>query len=340
MATAFSALVYGFFSLDHFAVGPFPSFPPVGVGRLGGLLCGHPADGRGRGLFAECCGCTVPPAGAGQWDVGFAVALAAFGRLSGHGVPGEKMGLAFLAIPFAVLARQADQWVRRTCGFLSLRALAGVERGLVGPLRYGMGLRPWCGCLKVWSFFSGGFLGRGPLRRVLPLVTGPWQGGLERAWSLWPALGRRRCCTIFQIGLGNEARGGGRGRACEVASTGFGSHLFSIFFNSRVVDVQRVQNLGYLYSLWPVFRRLLSETGRPGPRAAAPTRVISAPIPTRSGILDGRCGGVGRTDLAEGRGPIRETILGRAVGHVGPLGGAGGNFFLGNVASFLLACWR
>jgi mannose/fructose/N-acetylgalactosamine-specific phosphotransferase system component IIC len=206
MATALVALVYGLFSLDHFAVGPFLLSRPLVLGGLAGLLCGHPADGLAMGFIAECVWIMVPPAGGGHWDVGFVAALACVWALPGP-APVEKKALvlAFLfAIPFAVLGRQADQWVRRNMRVLSLRALAGVDHGLVGPLRYGMGFAAVVWVLKsLVLFFLADSLGGALYAEVLPRVTGPWQEGLEQAWSLFPFLAAGALLHHFSKRIGN-----------------------------------------------------------------------------------------------------------------------------------------
>ncbi len=142
MSVFLSALAYGLLSLDHFTVGPFLLSRPLVVGSVVGFLCGHAGEGVALGLLAECLWVRVPPVGAGQWDVGLSVALAgvwAFELPHDVLVPGARIALAFtLALPFAVVGRSADQWVRRHTRLLAVRALAGVERGLVGPLRYSL----------------------------------------------------------------------------------------------------------------------------------------------------------------------------------------------------------
>ncbi|MBP9128198.1 MAG: PTS sugar transporter subunit IIC [Elusimicrobia bacterium] len=208
MSAALMALVYGLFSLDHFAVGPFLLSRPLVMGGVAGLLCGHPAEGLALGFFAECLWIMIPPAGGGHWDVGFVAALAGVWSLPGSG-PVEKKALALaflLAIPFAVLGRQADQWVRRNMRVLSLRALAGIEHGLVGPLRYGMGFAAVVWVLKsLVLFFLADSLGGALFEELLPRVTGPWQEGLEQAWALWPFLGAGALLHHFSKRIGNGA---------------------------------------------------------------------------------------------------------------------------------------
>lgn len=206
MSAALVALVYGFFSLDHFSIGPFLLSRPLVMGGLAGLLCGHPAEGLALGFFTECLWIMIPPAGGGHWDVGFVPALAGVWALSAPG-PVEKKALALaflLAIPFAVLGRQADLWVRRNMRVLSLRALSGVEHGVVGPLRYGMGFAAVVWVLKsLVLFFLADSLGGALYEEVLPRVTGPWQEGLDRAWTLWPFLAVGALLHHFSKRIGN-----------------------------------------------------------------------------------------------------------------------------------------
>ncbi|MBL8023747.1 MAG: PTS sugar transporter subunit IIC [Elusimicrobia bacterium] len=194
MAALLSALTYGIFSLDHFSVGPFLLSRPLVLGGVVGFLFGNPAQGVALGLFAECLWVMVPPSGAGQWDVGLAVALAgvwAFEGTVGARVKGSELALAFiLSIPFAVVGRRVDHWMRRHTRVFAVRALAGVERGVVGPLRYGLifGAVLW-GFKSLVIFFLAQSLGGGVFHGLLPLLAGPWEEGLSLAWRLWPALG-------------------------------------------------------------------------------------------------------------------------------------------------------
>lgn len=209
MSELLVALVYGLFSLDHFTVGPFLLSRPLVMGGLVGGLCGHGAEGVALGLLAECLWVRVPPVGAGQWDTGLLVALAgvwAFELPHDAPVPGARMALAFvLAIPFAVLGRKADQWVRRHTRVLAVRALAGVERGLVGPLRYGLifGAILW-GLKSLVLFFLADSLGGAVFNGLVPLLSGPWAEGLDRAWKLWPALGLAALLNHFSFRLGRK----------------------------------------------------------------------------------------------------------------------------------------
>lgn len=209
MSVLLSALFYGIFSLDHFTVGPFLLSRPLVMGSLVGVLCGHPGEGVALGLLGECLWVQVPPVGAGQWDVGLSVALAgvwAFEMPSDIPLPGARMALAFtLAIPLAVVCRVVDQWVRRHMRLLAARGLAGVERGVVGPLRYSL----WFGAV-VWVlksivvFFLADSLGGAVYNGVLPKITGPWLEGFHRAWTLWPALGLAALLNHFSDRLGKK----------------------------------------------------------------------------------------------------------------------------------------
>lgn len=206
MSVALVALVYGFFSLDHFSIGPFLLSRPLVMGALAGLLCGHPAEGLALGFFAECLWIMIPPVGGGHWDVGFIVALAGVWSLpSPAPVENKALALSFLlAIPFGVLGRLADQWVRRNMRVLSLRALAGVEHGLVSPLRYGMGFAAVVWVLKsLVLFFLADSLGGALYEGLIPHVVGPWQEGLDQAWALWPFLAGGALLHHFSKRIGN-----------------------------------------------------------------------------------------------------------------------------------------
>jgi mannose/fructose/N-acetylgalactosamine-specific phosphotransferase system component IIC len=209
MSVFLSALAYGLLSLDHFTVGPFLLSRPLVVGSVVGFLCGHAGEGVALGLLAECLWVRVPPVGAGQWDVGLSVALAgvwAFELPHDVLVPGARIALAFtLALPFAVVGRSADQWVRRHSRLLAVRALAGVERGLVGPLRYSLifGAVLW-GLKSLVIFFLADSLGGALFNGLVPLIAGPWLDGFERAWSLWPALGLAALLNHFSYRLGKK----------------------------------------------------------------------------------------------------------------------------------------
>ena len=209
MLSLLSALVYGFFSLDHFTVGPFLLSRPLVIGSVVGVLCGHGSEGVALGLLAECLWVMVPPVGGGQWDVGLAVALAgvwAFDGFHDADVPGWRMALAFvLAIPFAVMSRSSDQWVRRHMRVLAVRALIGVERGLVGPLRYSLifGAILW-GIKSLVIFFLADSLGGALFSGLLPVIQGPWLDGFSRAWTLWPALALAALLNQFSRRLGKK----------------------------------------------------------------------------------------------------------------------------------------
>jgi mannose/fructose/N-acetylgalactosamine-specific phosphotransferase system component IIC len=209
MSALLSALVYGIFSLDHFTVGPFLLSRPLVMGSLVGFFSGHLSEGVSLGVLAECLWVRVPPIGAGQWDVGLAVALAgvwAFDMPHHVPVPGARIALAFtLAIPLAVVGRTADQWVRRHMRILAVRGLAGIERGVVGPLRYSLWFAAVVWVLKsIVIFFLADSLGGAVFGGALPFITGPWLAGLDRAWTLWPVLGLAALLNHFSYRLGKK----------------------------------------------------------------------------------------------------------------------------------------
>jgi mannose/fructose/N-acetylgalactosamine-specific phosphotransferase system component IID len=118
--------------------------------------------------------------------------------------------------------------------------------------------------------------------------------------------------------------------------------LVRIFFRSFLIQglwtVQRVQNLGYLYSLWPVFRRLYPKREDRAHVGRAHAGYFST-HPYTSGILMGVVAGL-ETDLAEGRGPTRETILAARSAMSGPLAALGESFFWGTWLPFCaVLCW-
>ncbi|MBL0059551.1 MAG: PTS sugar transporter subunit IIC [Elusimicrobia bacterium] len=214
MATLLAALAYGILSLDHFTVGPFLLSRPLILSSLVGFLCGHVPEGIALGLLTESLWVVVPPAGPAQWDVGLAAALAgvwAFLSPSGgpsSSVSGAATALALiLSIPFAVLCRSVDIWLRRQMRILSVRALEGVERGLAGPLRYGLVFAGvlW-GFKSLVVFFVAEALGGALYGVLLPLVRGPWLEGLDRAWRLWPALGLAALLHQLSLRLGKGRR--------------------------------------------------------------------------------------------------------------------------------------
>ncbi|MBK8575839.1 MAG: PTS sugar transporter subunit IIC [Elusimicrobia bacterium] len=209
MSALLAALAYGVLSLDHFTVGPFLLSRPLVLGSLVGCVCGHPGEGVALGLLAESLWVMVPPVGGGQWDVGLAVALAgvwAFEWPHDIPVPGGRIALAFLlAIPFSVVGRRVDQWARRHLRLLAVRALAGIERGLVGPLRYSLvfGAVLW-GIKSVVIFFIADSLGGAVFNSLVPRIVGFWAEGFERTWSLWPALGAAALLNQFSRRLGKN----------------------------------------------------------------------------------------------------------------------------------------
>lgn len=193
-------------------VGPFLFSRPLVLGSVVGFFCGHGPEGVALGLLAECLWVRVPPVGGGQWDMGLSVVLAcvwAFELPHDEVVPGGRIALAFtLAIPFAVVGRSADQWVRRNMRVLAVRALAGVDRGVVGPLRYSLifGAVLW-GLKSLVLFFIADSLGGAIFNGVLPHLHGFWMEGFERAWTLWPALGAAALINQFSFRLGKNRFG-------------------------------------------------------------------------------------------------------------------------------------
>ncbi|MBP9128197.1 MAG: PTS mannose/fructose/sorbose transporter family subunit IID [Elusimicrobia bacterium] len=118
--------------------------------------------------------------------------------------------------------------------------------------------------------------------------------------------------------------------------------LVRIFFRSFLIQglwtVQRVQNLGYLYSLWPVFRRLYPKREDRAYVGRFHAGYFST-HPYASGILIGVVAGL-ETDLAEGRGPKRDAILTARSAMSGPLSALGESFFWGTWLPFCAVfCW-
>lgn len=193
-------------------VGPFLLSRPLVLGSLVGLIFGHGPEGVALGLLAECVWVRVPPVGGGQWDMGLSVVLAcawAFKLPHDVAVPGWRIAYAFtLAIPFAVVGRSADQWVRRHMRVLAARALSGVNHGVVGPLRHSLifGGVLW-GLKSLVLFFMADSLGGAIFDGLLPVIQGPWTEGFDRAWGLWPALGLAALLNQFSFRLGKNRFG-------------------------------------------------------------------------------------------------------------------------------------
>jgi mannose/fructose/N-acetylgalactosamine-specific phosphotransferase system component IIC len=200
-----SALLYGVLSIDHFAVGPFLLSRPLVLGALLGALWGRPAEGLALGLLGESLWVVVPPAGPAQWDTGLAVALACVWAFSlGGALPpatsrGALLATAFLAgVPFAVLARRVDLWLRRNTRVLADYARAGFSHGVSGPFWRGLvfSMALW-GLKSLVVFFVAETLGGLVCAAVFPRLTGPWAEGLDMAWQLWPALGAATLWHLF-----------------------------------------------------------------------------------------------------------------------------------------------
>jgi len=112
--------------------------------------------------------------------------------------------------------------------------------------------------------------------------------------------------------------------------------LVRIFFRSFMIQglwtVQRAQNLGYIYSLWPVFRRF-------HPKREDRARAVHAHAgyfsthPYTAGVLLGVVAGL-EEDRAEGRGPSMENILDARSAMSGPLAALGETFFWGTWLPF------
>jgi mannose/fructose/N-acetylgalactosamine-specific phosphotransferase system component IIC len=207
MLVLLAGSVYAALSLDHFMAGPFLFSRPLAIGSAMGLLFGRLPEGVALGLLGESLWVVVPPAGPSHWDVGFSVALAAvwvfpFPSWSGGvPLPGWALSAAFLvAIPFAVMGRRLDAWLRRRMRLFSERALAGIARGVAGPLRAGVVLAGVVWGLKSGAmFFVAESIGGALCRAAFENIPGPVADGLSRAWRLWPALGA--AAVIHQLSL-------------------------------------------------------------------------------------------------------------------------------------------
>jgi mannose/fructose/N-acetylgalactosamine-specific phosphotransferase system component IID len=114
--------------------------------------------------------------------------------------------------------------------------------------------------------------------------------------------------------------------------------LVRIFFRSFVIQglwtVQRAQNLGYVYSLWPVFRRLHPKRDDRAHAARAHAGYFST-HPYTAGVLLGVVAGM-EEDRSEGHGPSTETVLAARSAMSGPLAALGEIFFWGTWLPFSL----
>lgn len=212
MTSLLSALLYGLLSIDHFAVGPFLLSRPLVLGAFLGVLWGRPAEGLALGLLGESLWVVVPPAGPAQWDTGLAVALAcvwAFGLESAHRAGtarGAFLATAFLTgVPFAVIGRRVDQWVRRRTRIIADYARAGFNHGVSGPFWNGLGMSMvlW-GFKSLVVFFVAETLGGVLCAAVFPRLRGPVAEGLDQAWALWPALAAATVWHLFFGRLGKN----------------------------------------------------------------------------------------------------------------------------------------
>ncbi len=119
--------------------------------------------------------------------------------------------------------------------------------------------------------------------------------------------------------------------------------LVRIFFRSFVIQslwtVQRGQNLGYIYSLWPVFRRLYPRREDRAQATRAHAGFFST-HPYTAGVLLGVVAGLEeeRSEVggAGGRGPSVENILAARSAMSGPLAALGETFFWGTWLPFSL----
>lgn len=124
--------------------------------------------------------------------------------------------------------------------------------------------------------------------------------------------------------------------------------LVRIFFRSFMIQglwtVQRAQNLGYIYSLWPVFRRLHPRREERARAARAHAGFFST-HPYTAGVLLGVVAGL-EEDRSEGFGPEGhgtvghvpsvENILAARSAMSGPLAALGETFFWGTWLPFSL----
>lgn len=114
--------------------------------------------------------------------------------------------------------------------------------------------------------------------------------------------------------------------------------LARIYFRSFMIQglwtLQRAQNLGYIYSLWPVFRRLHPKR-EDRARAASSHAGYFSTHPYTSGVLLGVVAGL-EEDRSEGRGPSTESVLAARSAMSGPLAALGETFFWGTWLPFSL----
>lgn len=114
--------------------------------------------------------------------------------------------------------------------------------------------------------------------------------------------------------------------------------LVRIFFRSFLIQglwtLQRAQNLGYVYSLWPVFRRLHPKRDDRARAARAHAGYFSS-HPYTVGVLLGVVAGL-EEDRSENRGPSIETVLAARAAMSGPLAALGETFFWGTWLPFSL----
>jgi hypothetical protein len=181
--------------------------------------------------------------------------------------------------------------------------------------------------LFFWRILWAGLFYAG----VLPRVTGPWQEGLERAWSLWPVFGAAALLNHFSKRMGKKRVLDSRGRACEIEPTGFGPHLFSIFFNSRVVDGSAGAKPGVslqpLAGVSPIYPKREDRA-----HAARAHAGYFSTHPTRRDF-DGRGRRIGNGFPKAAA--HRETILAARSAMSGPLAALGETFFWGTWLPFL-----
>jgi mannose/fructose/N-acetylgalactosamine-specific phosphotransferase system component IID len=114
--------------------------------------------------------------------------------------------------------------------------------------------------------------------------------------------------------------------------------LVRVFFRSFMIQgvwtVQRAQNLGYVYSLWPVFRRLHPKRDDRALSASAHSGYFST-HPYTAGFLLGVVAGM-EEDRSEGNGLSTDTILVARSAMSGPLAALGEIFFWGTWLPFSL----
>lgn len=115
--------------------------------------------------------------------------------------------------------------------------------------------------------------------------------------------------------------------------------LVRIFFRSFLIQglwtTQRAQNLGYLYSVWPAFRRFYPRREDRAVVARAHAGYFST-HPYTAGVLIGVVVGL-EEDRSLGQGPSSEVILSARSAMSGPLAALGEGFFWGTWLPFCLA---